>query len=52
MIEGAGFWIRYLIVLTILITIARALWLARKDEREARLWSERRECLKALEKLK
>lgn len=51
MIEGWGFWGQYLAAMCVLVVVARALWLARRDEREARLWSKRRECLRALDRM-
>lgn len=51
MIESLGFWFRYLAVMGVLIILARAFWVAAREEREARLWSERREALRALAKL-
>lgn len=51
MLENPGFWLRYAVAMVLLIVVARAFWLAALDEREARLWSERREALRALAKL-
>lgn len=49
--EGAGFWIRYLVVMAVLIFVARAFWLAARDEREARRWSDERRCLDSLRQI-
>ncbi len=52
-IEGVGmtFWLRYIAVMVVLVIFARAFWLAARDEREARRWSEEKECLARLKKM-